>query len=130
MKYVPGEVSFEIQATPTDRIEFKINRTGYVCQGTCSSRFDPVVEVRSQSGQAYLVDLRGLFFVDSSHNRSKVFRHTSMQTISDDDYEKLVFDELDKEGQKFRLSIRKKRADGTTPMTVQEGLPKQYEWSL
>jgi hypothetical protein len=130
MKYVPGEVSFEIQASPSDKIQFKINRTGYVCQEICNSRFDPVVEVRSQIGQAYLVDLRGLFFVDSSHNRSKVFRHTSMQTISDADYEKLVFDELDKEGQRFRLSIRKKRPEGAAPMTVQEGLPKQFEWTL
>ncbi|MGZ5280248.1 MAG: hypothetical protein ACXWC9_09910, partial [Pseudobdellovibrionaceae bacterium] len=81
-------------------------------------------------GQAYLVDMRGLFFVDSNHSRSNIFRDQAIQNLTDNEYYKLFYDEFANEGQRLRLSIRKKRANSSVPMTAEEGLPLQFEWSL
>jgi len=130
LQFAKDEVSVAIQINPTDAIQFKLNKKGHACQETCTNRFDPVVELHSLTGQAYLVDMRGLFFVDSNHSRSNIFRTLAVQNLTDTEYHKLFYDEFASEGQRLRLSIRKKRASHTVPMTAEEGLPLQYEWSL
>jgi hypothetical protein len=101
-----------------DRLTFSLSRSGIYGAKT---HFQPVIEVPSQKGRVYLVDLRELFFVDTASSRTDPLRAPGALDFTRDELVAAVYDEMQAEIGRPRLSFRLKRADAGEPMTTEQG---------
>jgi hypothetical protein len=122
-------VLIRIKTEDGDSIEVQLNREGVICEnGACPEHFAPVIEAKSASGQTYIVDLHQFFFADTSKSAVPEFRDPNLQSLDEKTYYKIIYDRLQAEVQKPRIMYRKKRADPSTAMKLEQGLVTTVEW--
>ena len=122
------EVSVQTQEQTT--LTFILNVKGAYCkaENDCADRFMPIIEVPDSSGQVYLVDLRGLIFVNPLTMSSSLYRDSKTLTRTSAESQRLAMQTLTEGIQKIKIRFRKKRTS-LSAMTVQEGEGTTKEWS-
>lgn len=130
--YLKVDASGVLVKIPLDRgdiLEFKMNLAGIYCpKANCFERFRPVLEVKSQGGVPYIVDLRELFFVDTASSKTAPLRQRGAENFTRDQLLNAIFDEMQAEVGRPRLSYRPKRADLSVPLTTELGQRRTIEW--
>ena len=114
----------------SEKIYLIIQRDGSVCQNSvCTSRFDPILEAKSDSGRIFILDLRAFMFFDLSKSTSFIFKDPATTSLGEKQYQALFFDEMQRNSRILRIFVRPQIL-GKTPMTAEQGLATEIIWSL
>lgn len=102
-----------------DRLSFVLNRYGVPCAPgkECNGEFKSTLEMISAKKVPYIVDIRGLYFLDPANSKSLGFRDPALASgMSDEKFYEIYFNEMRKEMRMARLFYRKK-LNLKTPLT-------------
>jgi hypothetical protein len=129
LTYVGDKLEVEAITSEGSRLRFLLNIKGALCLDmiTCSNAFEPVLEVKDDRGVYYLVDIRGLLFLNPTYSESRNFRSPAILKLEREEQGRLMSKELIDEVGTSRIFFRKKRYN-KQPMTVEEGVVQMKAW--
>lgn len=119
--YKDDHLTISIEVSNQEQLIFSLNKLGHLCigPGQCQNKFYPIIEVNSTRNESYIVDLRDFFFVDLSKDFMLPLRSPGLKITSNDEYYKIIYDEIASKYSKPRLFYRKK-ANSNKVLTSKE----------